>query len=201
MRSLVLLILALPILTVLVKESGSSAAELQAFTGHSGCRGGHGFEATQGGVRRNDAAAERIQRIGARLVRGETSRKYHFVLLGSHGRNAYSLSCGCVYATRGLCDAISSDAELAAILAHEVGHVRAQDGRHPCRDDSCQLARELQADQAAFQLLGQAAYDVRALPTAIERLRAEQPAEWADLRINAAWRTLAQHGPAATRPS
>jgi len=79
--------------------------------------------------------------------------------------------------------------------------VLAQDGRHPCTGDSCQLARELKADQAAIQLLGQTGYDAGALPAAIERLRAEQPSDWADLRIDAARRTLAQLDLAATRPS
>jgi predicted Zn-dependent protease len=53
---------------------------------------------------------------------------YHFYLINSAAVNAFALPGGYVYVTRGLVDRTRSAAELAAVLAHEIGHVAARHG-------------------------------------------------------------------------
>ena len=58
---------------------------------------------------------------------------YHFTVLDSPVVNAFALPGGYIYITRGLLAHINSEAELAGILAHEIGHVTA---RHAVRQHS-----------------------------------------------------------------
>lgn len=56
--------------------------------------------------------------------------RWHFTVLDSAAPNAFATQGGYVYITRGMLALLQSDAELAAILAHETGHVCAQDTLH-----------------------------------------------------------------------
>ncbi len=62
---------------------------------------------------------------------------YHFTVLDSQEVNAFSLPGGYVYVARGLLAQLNSEAELAAVLGHEIGHVTA---RHAVRQYSAQQA-------------------------------------------------------------
>jgi predicted Zn-dependent protease len=53
---------------------------------------------------------------------------YQFTVLDSPIINAFALPGGFVYVTRGLLANLGSEAELAAVLGHEVGHVTARHG-------------------------------------------------------------------------
>jgi len=55
---------------------------------------------------------------------------YHFAVLDSPLVNAFALPGGYVYITRGLLAHLNSEAELAGVLGHEIGHVAA---RHAVR--------------------------------------------------------------------
>ena len=66
-----------------------------------------------------------------RLLARESSRPrldYHFYLINSSGVNAFALPGGYVYVTRGLIERTRRGGELAAVLAHEIGHVAARHG-------------------------------------------------------------------------
>jgi predicted Zn-dependent protease len=66
-----------------------------------------------------------------RLLARESSRPgldYHFYLINSSGVNAFALPGGYVYVTRGLIERTRRGSELAAVLAHEIGHVAARHG-------------------------------------------------------------------------
>jgi predicted Zn-dependent protease len=66
-----------------------------------------------------------------RLLAKESSRPrldYHFYVINSAGVNAFALPGGYVYLTRGLIERTGKGSELAAVLAHEVGHVAARHG-------------------------------------------------------------------------
>ncbi len=52
--------------------------------------------------------------------------EYHFTVIQSEKRNAYSTPGGYVFITRKLLEFCRSEAELAGILAHEVAHVEAE---------------------------------------------------------------------------
>ena len=62
---------------------------------------------------------------------------YRFTVLDSKEVNAFALPGGYIYITRGLMAYLNSEAELAAVLGHEIGHVTA---RHSVRQYS---ARQL----------------------------------------------------------
>ena len=71
---------------------------------------------------------DRVEKIGEKIV-GVCDRQeinYHFYVLDEEEENAYALPGGFVYIHKGLLDKISTDDELAAILAHEVGHIVAR---------------------------------------------------------------------------
>lgn len=70
-----------------------------------------------------------VSAIGAKLA-AHTERpdvQYKFFVLDSDVVNAFALPGGYVYVTRGLLALANSEAELAAVLAHEIGHIT---GRH-----------------------------------------------------------------------
>ncbi|MBI5854418.1 MAG: M48 family metalloprotease [Nitrospirae bacterium] len=49
--------------------------------------------------------------------------EYRFAVLNSETINAFAAPSGYIFVTRGLLKAIQSEAELAAVLGHEIGHV------------------------------------------------------------------------------
>jgi len=71
---------------------------------------------------------KRVEDIGQKIV-GVCDRKdidYHFKVLEDDEINAVSLPGGFVYVNKGLIDKVANDDELAAVLAHEVGHIVAR---------------------------------------------------------------------------
>ncbi|MBT8143253.1 MAG: M48 family metalloprotease, partial [Gammaproteobacteria bacterium] len=73
-----------------------------------------------------------VQAIGERLAANSHRPQltYHFTLLDSEEINAFALPGGYIYITRGLMAYLNNEAELAAVLGHEIGHVTA---RHAAR--------------------------------------------------------------------
>jgi predicted Zn-dependent protease len=53
---------------------------------------------------------------------------YHFAILNSEEINAFSCPGGIVFITKGMINAVLNEDELAAVLAHEVGHINHRDG-------------------------------------------------------------------------
>lgn len=66
------------------------------------------------------------QRLAAQSHRGNLA--WHFTVLDSPEVNAFALPGGYVYVTRGLMAYMDSEAELAAVIGHEIGHVTARHG-------------------------------------------------------------------------
>ena len=76
----------------------------------------------------NDAAKQLlVNKVGQRIAQVSDRRDivYHFMVLDSRDLNAFALPGGYVYIYKGLLDRIDEQG-LAAILAHEVGHVAAR---------------------------------------------------------------------------
>jgi predicted Zn-dependent protease len=73
-----------------------------------------------------------VERIGARVAAHADRRDvaYSFTVLDDEVVNAFAAPGGYVYVTTGLLRAARSEAELAGVLGHEVGHVV---GRHSVR--------------------------------------------------------------------
>jgi len=71
--------------------------------------------------------ADYVQRIGERMAKAAGMRQTCvFTVVNSEVVNAFTAPPGCyVYVTRGLLGIVNSEAELAAVLGHELGHVAA----------------------------------------------------------------------------
>jgi predicted Zn-dependent protease len=98
--------------------------------------------ASYGGVYDNPRLHAMISKLVDRLVAASErpNVKYEVTLLNSPAINAFALPNGHLYVTRGLITLANDKAEIASVLAHEMGHVIA---RHAA-------IREEQARQAAL---------------------------------------------------
>lgn len=87
-----------------------------------------------------------VQQVGERVAKHSHRNQlsYEFTVVDSPDINAFALPGGYIYIHRGLLAYLSSEAELAAVLGHEVGHVTA---RHSVQQ---------QSQSTAWGLLGQA---------------------------------------------
>lgn len=99
-----------------------------------------------GGVYYDPALAAYVERVGARIaaVTETPDARYRFTVLDSPSINAFALSGGYVYVTRGLLALIGSEAELASVLSHELAHINARHGaqrlsRIRTRERLCEL--------------------------------------------------------------
>lgn len=82
----------------------------------------------QYGVYENAALQQYVNEIGQELAKAShrPNLEYHFLVVDSPEVNAFALPGGYVYITRGLIAYLNSEAELAAVLGHELGHVTAR---------------------------------------------------------------------------
>jgi predicted Zn-dependent protease len=80
----------------------------------------------------NPALTQYVNLIGQTLSqasdRPETFGGYHFLVLNSDEINAFAAPGGLIFLSRGMLRLCQSEDELAAVLAHEIGHVQAQHG-------------------------------------------------------------------------
>ncbi len=76
----------------------------------------------------NPALQAYVTRIGLRLaaVSHRPKLDWRFTVLDSPEVNAFALPGGRIYITRGLMAYLHSEAELAAVLGHEIGHITAR---------------------------------------------------------------------------
>ncbi|HEX2189516.1 MAG TPA: M48 family metalloprotease [Longimicrobiaceae bacterium] len=76
----------------------------------------------------DDALQAYVQRLGARLA-AESERPglpWAFRVVDDATPNAFALPGGYIFVTRGMLNLMDSEAELAAVLGHEIGHVTAR---------------------------------------------------------------------------
>jgi predicted Zn-dependent protease len=86
-------------------------------------------------VYEDPALARLVQSVGEEVAANSHRPEliYRFTILDSPQVNAFALPGGYIYITRGLLAYLNSEAELAAVLGHEIGHVTA---RHSVRRHS-----------------------------------------------------------------
>ncbi len=151
----------------------------------AGARAAVKVEAQFGGVLRDEDAESRMARIAECLAKAAKAdwHECKFRLLASERVNALSLP-GHVYLTKAMYDQLSCDAQLAAVLAHEFAHIANRDSFKPrCCNHGEALDREVTADCEGARYLLAAGLPPCALVKLIRLIEGEQPAGWADARI------------------
>ena len=100
-----------------------------------------------------------VNRIGQALAqfstRPETFGGYHFLVLDSDDINAFAAPGGLILATRGLLECCQTEDELAAVLAHEIGHVEQLHGLRAIRTGRLNSALTILAVEAGKNLAGE----------------------------------------------
>jgi predicted Zn-dependent protease len=94
------------------------------------------------GVYDNPALQRYVNDVGQRLAQKSHrgNLEYHFTVVDSPEINAFALPGGYIYITRGIMAYLNSEAELAAVLGHEIGHVTA---RHSVQQYSASMAASI----------------------------------------------------------
>ena len=87
------------------------------------------IEEALGGRFPDENLQDYLDHVGQRIARvcHRPDIAYHFAVVDVDMVNAFAVPGGYVYITGGLLEKLGSEAQLAAILAHEVGHVVARD--------------------------------------------------------------------------
>ncbi|MGH6635961.1 MAG: M48 family metallopeptidase [Gammaproteobacteria bacterium] len=153
-------------------------------------------------LRGHDQVTDYVQDLGMDLVRAAEDRSatWRFRVVRDYSVNAFSIGGGYIYVTEGAIRSAKTADELAAILAHEIGH---QIGGHFCtlsRDRGIwdpqtwfsarkgerigvgsitqviDVEKELAADEIATRLLQTAGFDPYAMLRVTERLPLSQSA-------------------------
>jgi predicted Zn-dependent protease len=94
-----------------------------------------------------------VNSVGQRIAKQShrPDLEYHFTVLDTPDINAFALPGGYVYITRGILAYLNSEAELAAVLGHEIGHVTA---RHGVRQQSAAQAANIGLTIASYYIRG-----------------------------------------------
>ena len=137
-----------------------------------------------------------VSSVGARLVRASGDRRpFAFQVIDDTTVQAFAGLATTVYINRGALVVLRSEAELAAVLGHELGHVlgghtsetvaeRGKDVGHsaPLESQTVRYARddEIQADEVAVMLLARAGYDPRAVASMLRAYGATSPGDGID---------------------
>lgn len=81
-------------------------------------------------LRNAEELDEYVDAVGAKIVANgpDTDFEFEFTVIDEIAPNAFAMPGGYVFVTRGLLALVSSEDELAGVLAHEAGHVYARHG-------------------------------------------------------------------------
>ncbi len=97
--------------------------------------------------------------LGQSLVvfsdRPETFGGYHFLLLDSDEINAFAAPGGLILVSRGMLQCCRNEDELAAVLAHEIGHVAMKHGLSSIKQGRLTTTFTIIASESAKQLGGE----------------------------------------------
>jgi len=101
------------------------------------------------GLYDDQAVQEYVNLVGQRVAKVSDlpNEEFKFFVIDDEAINAFTTGCCNVYVNRGLLLNINSEAELAGVLGHEIGHVTA---RHPARRQTRGVAASLGAMAAAI---------------------------------------------------
>ena len=143
---------------------------------------GHRYE-----IHQDRALQDYIIRVGNRLLRrnNRSSRCCRFVVYRHHKPNAFSRVDGTIFLSTGLLQTIENEAQLAAIIGHELAHVLLDHShqrqsqysyRFNYRNQFRHLHRlEFAADRAGLEYAARAGYDPRQLIRIFQLVHSHQP--------------------------
>ena len=105
-----------------------------------------------------------LNSIGTKIaqVSPDPTLPYEFIILNTPAIDVHSFPGGKIALSRGLFVEVRNEAQLAAIIAHEMAHLFQEESSQSGRTQHS-LAQELGADQLALTLLQKAGYDPEAL--------------------------------------
>jgi predicted Zn-dependent protease len=101
------------------------------------------------GLYEDQAVQDYVQKVGQKVAHNShlADREFTFVVLDEESINAFTIGGSYVYVHRGLLTYLNSEAELASVLGHELGHVTA---RHPARQQTRGLMTSILATGAVI---------------------------------------------------
>lgn len=101
------------------------------------------------GLYEDQAVQDYVNRVGQRVARHShlPDDEWKFVVLDDESINAFTTGGNYIYVHRGLLVYLNSEAELATVLGHEIGHVTA---RHPARRQTRAMGASILATAAAI---------------------------------------------------
>ncbi len=162
---------------------------MTALAGLSGCAAqprGHSTAAQMWAQKRGglvvDGALQRVERVSLPLLQSvqSTSRKIRLHVIACESLTAYAWPSGEIYVSRGLVAALS-DEELAAAVAHEMGHL-VGDG-HVCavvaldgQANDHAHDHERQADATGCRIMSQSGLPPVAMSRMLQKVHDAQPA-------------------------
>jgi predicted Zn-dependent protease len=88
---------------------------------------------TQAAIVRNPTVNNYLDAIGRRLVMkapGGEQFRFQFKIVDDRSINAAGFPGGIVYVNRGTIESVANEAELAGVMAHEIGHIVLRHGTH-----------------------------------------------------------------------
>jgi len=101
------------------------------------------------GLYEDQAIQDYVNAIGQNLGRHShmPTAEWHFTVLDTDDFNAFATAGGYIYVHRGLLVYLNSEAELATVMGHEIGHVTA---RHPAKGKTQTILASLAATALAI---------------------------------------------------
>ena len=97
---------------------------------------------TSAQVYQDEALGAYVNQVGQKLAAASDrpELEYHFTIIDSPDINAFALPGGYVYINRGLMTFLTTEAQLAAVLGHEIGHITA---RHAVRQQTASRSSKI----------------------------------------------------------
>jgi predicted Zn-dependent protease len=138
------------------------------------------------------------------MVSDRPDLQYHFAVLDTDEVNAFAAPGGYIFITRGMLRGLENEDELAAILAHEIGHASAKHGLKSIKGDLWKKVVMVAAEETAksqgvnpelLDLFGQATDNV--LGTLVT-VGYSQPMEFEADRLGQTYAARAGYDPTAT---
>lgn len=99
---------------------------------------------TEMAIYQDSRLTDYVEMVGSRIVKSsdKPDGEFKFTVIDDPGINAFATPGGYIYVNRGLITYLNSEAQLAAVLAHEVAHVTA---RHASRQKRAQTTSNIAA--------------------------------------------------------